>query len=200
MVRRRGENIEVYVPFSQQNLKYGFRTNKTLNAAYGGQLGQIIFAGEPGVFFGANSPKPNKATKEFEGSGTISSFCADSKINALQQALWKIRPGLSTVRGLKLSGKTRTVYVPMPGNYKYAWNITASEVDLGGILGFSQATQGDVAELVWGSYPKPPVARKINQQGRSTSTFIQPKLSIISAAAAQGWSVDNVNYDLIPDD
>ncbi len=200
MPRRRGNKIPVYVtyrPYASSELKYGFQCHEAFHNQYKGELGQTAFAGAAGVFFGCNSPKPNRASKD-ETSGSVSSFCSNNKIDSLQKAGWTII-GFTRFRGIKTAGKSRTVYVPMPGGYNYAWNITASEVDLAGELGFIAAT-GSTQDLIWGSSPKPPRASKKNETGRTVSTFIQPKLSVIEAAVGKGWSVSGVNYDLIPED
>lgn len=199
MARRRGKKIPVYVkykPYGGTELKYGFQCHESFHNQYKGPLGQTQFAGATGVFFGCNAPKPNRASKE-ETTGTVSSFCSTSNINDLEKAGWTIR-NTTRYRGVKSSGKTRTVYVPMPGGYNYAWNITSSEADLAGELGF-QLAAGSTQDLIWGSSPKPPRASKKNGENRTVSTFIQPKLSVIEAAIGKGWSVSGVNYDLLPD-
>lgn len=195
MARRRGEQTEVYVIFG--NLKYGFKTTKDIHETYKGELGQTTYAGAAGVVFGANSPKPPRATKEF-AAGNISSFCSSDKIPALKKSNWTVtRKG--SIRGVKTAGKTRTVYHEMPGGWKYAWSLTAAEVDLAGTLGFTVATGADATDLVWGvNYPKPPRATK-RENGSSVSTFIAPKQSVIGKAIEAGFSVSGVDYDLVPE-
>ncbi len=195
MARRRGETIECYVDLNGK-LDYGFRTNKDIHESYKAELGQTTYAGKIGVVFGCNSPKPSRATKEF-ASGSISSFCSTDKISSLKKADWVVtRKG--SIRGIKTTGKTRTVYVDMPGGWKYAWNITKEEADLSGDLGFELADGGVAGDLSWGvQYPKPPRATK-REAGSSTSTFIAPKASVIDAAVGKGWSISGVDYDLIP--
>ncbi|WP_254921443.1 hypothetical protein [Nodularia sp. NIES-3585] len=104
--------------------------------------------------------------------------------------------GGSGVRGIKTAGPTRTVYVDMPGGYKYAWNLTAAEVSHAGDLGIEQAT-GSTDNMVWGSTPKPPRASK-RDGGSVISTFIKPQVSVIEAAVGKGWSIRGVSYDLLP--
>lgn len=196
MPRRRGEKVPAYVAFS--GLNYGFQVHKSFHNQYKGELGQTTYSGAAGVFFGANSPKPNRASKEVENGSRISSWCSSSKINTLQQNEWIISASKSGIRGIKSSGASRTVYVPMPGAYNYTWNLTATETEHMGVLGITQAT-GSTENMVWGSTPKPPRAsRRINRS--TVSTFIQPKPSIIEAAVAAGWTVTGVNYDLLPND
>ncbi len=193
MARRRGEQVEVYVTIG--SLKYGFSTNKTVHNSYKSELGQTTYNGSAGVFFGANSPKPPRATKEFK-TGTVGSFCSTDKVSSLKKNGWTVsRKG--TIRGVKTAGKTRTVYVDMPGGWKYAWNITASEADLASDLGFVLASGADAASLVWGvNYPKPPRASR-QDEGGSTSTFMKPQNSAITKAISKGWSVSGVDYDLL---
>lgn len=194
MARRRGERVPVLVMLG--TLKYGFQTQKTTTTSYGTELGHVAYAPEAGVgvFFGANAPKPPKAKKVFT-TGSVSSFCSTSKIDELRKADWEIS-NKSSRRGIKSAGLTRTVYVDMPGGYRYAWNITADDVDLGALLNFEQAT-ASMNDLVWGSTPKPPRASK-RENGTVTSTFCKPDVTTIEALVAAGWSVSGVSYDLIP--
>ena len=195
MARRRGEQVEVYVTIG--SLKYGFRTTKSVHDSYKAELGQTTYAGSTGVFFGANSPKPPRATKEF-ASGTIGSYCSTDKVSSLKKNGWTVA-NRTRIRGIRTAGKTRTVYVDMPGGWRYAWNITASEADLASELGFVLATGNDARELIWGvNYPKPPRASKSEESG-TVSTFIKPQNSVIESAINRGWSVSGVDYDLLPD-
>lgn len=194
MPRRRGNKVAAYVEFS--GLKYGFQINQAFHNQYKGVLGQTTFQSAAGVFFGANSPKPNRATLEIEGGSKVSSFCSANKINALQKANWIVTASGSGIRGVKTSGPTRTVFVDMPGNYKYAWNLTSTETEHMGVLGIEAAT-GATDNMVWGSTPKPPRASK-RIGGSTVSTFIKPQQSVIETAVAAGWSVRGVSYDLIP--
>lgn len=195
MARRRGETIQVFVTILG-GFKYGFRTNDAINTEHGEKLGQEVYAAQAGVFFGANSPKPTRATKEFT-SGTVGSYCSTAKIGALKADNWNITRK-NRIRGVKTSGKTRTVYVDMPGGYKYAWNITAAEAALATDLGFVAATGSDAGSLIWGiNSPKPPRATKKDASG-STSTFIKPLKSVMDAAFDKGYSISSVDYDLLP--
>jgi hypothetical protein len=195
MARRRGETSKVYVTILG-GLKYGFRTNKAFHLQHGAILGQDTYVDAAGVFFGANSPKPAKATLE-TSSGIIGSFCSTAKIDDLKAANWTVTRR-NRIRGVKTSGKTRTVYVDMPGGYKYAWNITAAEVDLAADLGFVAATGADASNLIWGvNYPKPPRASK-KENGSNVSTFCKPQKSVMDAATTAGYSISGVDYDLIP--
>jgi hypothetical protein len=194
MPRRRGESIPVYVIISTA-LKYGFQMNKALHETHKEVLGQTTYAGAAGVFFGANSPKPNRATKQ-SPAGNFSSFCSSSKIKDLRATDWVVTAGKSGVRGIKTSGQTRTVYVPMPGGYNYVWNMTAAEIDHAEELGFTVA-DAPIDNAVWGSSPKPPRASK-RLNGSQVTTFMKPQQSAIATATEKGWSVRGVNYELIP--
>lgn len=205
MPRRRGEQIAAYVDMGE--FKYGFLLNKALHNQVKTAFGQTTYAGSAGVFFGANSPKPFRAVgKEgllTGGSGTpsytgnnISSFCSNNKVSTLKTAGWNVSRR-NSIRGIKTSGPTRTVYITMPGGWKYAWNITAAEADLAVTLGFVQATPSDANDLIWGvNAPKPPRASTRTPAGR-VSTFIKPQQSVIDAAIAAGYSVTSVNSGLV---
>lgn len=195
MPRRRGERTPVYVEIAN-GLKYGFQTTEVIHNQYKSVLGQTTYAGAAGVFFGCNSPKPNQAKLETTGGSTVSSFCSNNKIKDLRKAGWTITAAKSGVRGVKLAGPTRSVYVDMPGGYRYAWNLTASEVDQIGVLGIELAS-GSTEKLVWGSDPKPPRASK-KIGGSRVSTFIKPQESVLEAAVNAGWSISSVSYALIP--
>ncbi|MEL7406333.1 MAG: hypothetical protein AAFN00_05145 [Cyanobacteria bacterium J06558_2] len=195
MARTRGDKTPVYVEIG--SLKYGFLAYEKIHNSYKSQLGQTTYQGAVGVVFGANSPKPPRATKDFSGD-SVSSFCSSDKVSSLKRDNWTILNKTSR-RGIKTSGKTRTVFLEMPGGWKYAWNITAAEADLASVLGFQLASGADAADLIWGvNSPKPPRATK-RENGSSVSTFIAPKQSIIDKAVGAGYTVSGVNYDLLPD-
>lgn len=195
MARNRGERVKVYVTL--RNFKYGFLTQKQGHNAHKAALGQTAFAGAAGVFFGANAPKPPRAT--YDGSeNTFSSFCSTDKVATLKKTEgWSVNDRTGR-RGVKTTGKTRTVYVEMPGNWKYAWNLPVSEIDLAADLGFVQATGSDAADLVWGvNEPKPPRASRKTAEG-TQSTFVKPQPSVMDAASGKGFTISSVDYDLIP--
>ncbi len=97
MARRRGEQVEVYVTIG--SLKDGFKTTKSVHNSYKSELGQTTYNGSAGVFFGANSPKPPRATKEF-ASGTIGSYCSTDKISSLKSNGWTVSRQ-ARIRGVK---------------------------------------------------------------------------------------------------
>ena len=187
MARRRGNRILVYVGI-EPNLLYGFQTQESIHNTYKEALGQVAWSSRAGVFWGANSPKPYRASKEVAG-GRVSSFCTEerARFKALRDDNWTISRRRRQ-RGVKLAGKTRTVYVDMPGGYKYAWNLTRAEVaEATSELGVKLAN-GSETDLIWGSSPKPPRARKLTAAG-SVSTFSDPDEAAQTAAETAGWSV-----------
>lgn len=191
MARARGARQEVFVTIG--SVKYGFRASAR-SSPYRTVLGHVVVtdANRGGVIFGANSPKPNRASKEISGS-VVSSFCDPSQESTLagssQNGGWAISR-TSRRRGITNTPKARTVFVNMPGGWRYAWNITRAELDLADDLGFTVAV-GTESGLVFGAQsPKPPRAtRKAN--GQITSTFIEPDQTIMDAAIADGWSISN---------
>ncbi|NEO34279.1 MAG: hypothetical protein F6K36_28525 [Symploca sp. SIO3C6] len=200
MARRRGERTEVYVemtfPGSSEKLKYGFLCTESFHTKYKSELGQVSYNGAVGVVFGCNSPKPFRASKEETDGDLVSSFCADAKIKSLRSAGWIISR-TRKIRGIKTSGRSVTVYVDMPGGYKYAYNLNKAETTNASVLGLTLAN-GSEKDLVWGSEPKPPRASKRTAQGQ-VSTFISPKQSVITAASNAGWTISAVSYALTDD-
>jgi len=196
MPRRRGERIRVYVEIAGSR-KYGFLTQEAVHNAHKAALGQTLFAGAAGVFFGANAPKPARATYT-SATGSESSFCSNDKIATLKKTQgWSVSVK-STIRGVKTAGKSRTVYVDMPGGWRYAWNITAAEADLADDLGFVLAGGDDASSLIWGVQdPKPPRARRVTASG-SQSTFVAPSQAKLDAAATAGWTISSPPYAVLP--
>jgi hypothetical protein len=194
MARRRGAQTKVYVKL--RSLKYGFRTQKAEHEKHKAVTGQTTYQGAEGVFFGANSPKPPRAV--YSGADTYSSFCSTDKVSDIQKLEnWDVVKS-GTRRGVRTSGKTRSVFVDMPGGWKYAWNITAAEMALAQDLGFVQATGANADDLVWGvNDPKPPRASITTSAGRQSS-FIKPQPSVMDAATGKGYTLSSVDYALIP--
>lgn len=192
MPRARGERTRVFV--SMGIINYGFSASANSNA-HRAALGHTVFAQQPGVVFGANSPKPNRATKEFSPTNIVTSFYDSSKEAELKAADWVIHGG-GRRRGLARTPRSRTVFVDM-GTYNYAWNLTTAEQTNMAILGIEFAS-GSTPALVWGSTPKPPRATRKTNTGRILSTFIRPDRTIVEAAQAAGWSVSD-EYGMLPD-
>lgn len=191
MARARGERDKVFVTMG--TLNYGFLASAN-SSAHRAALGHVVYTNQAGVVFGANSPKPNRATKEFTASSVISSFCDPGKEATLKADGWIINGG-GRRRGLARTPRSRSVFVDM-GTYNYAWNLTAAEQTHMAALGIEFAT-GATPSLVWGSTPKPPRAtKKIN--GRVVSTFIKPDTATLTAAETAGWSISDP-YGVLPE-
>lgn len=206
MARRKGKKIEIFVTIG--SLKYGFLCQEHIVNTYGAKLGQKEVGSTAGIFYGANSPKPPRAYKDFKQGSTpqasnstssnpttVSSFCSTQKVQSLKRDRWNVRP-FTSFRGIKNAGKSRTVYVEMPGGYNYAWNLTQEGTKHMAVLGIKDAT-GSTDNMVWGSAPKPPRASKIELDGSAFSTFAEPARTIIDKAVGEGWSVTGVDYELI---
>ena len=159
--------------------KYGFRT--TIEASRGTTLGhQTLDASTPvtGLLFGANHPKPKRASKTF-ATGTASSFIAPSAIAAASAAGWDIVKAKSN--GRKSNSRFQVaVYVTING-VKYAWGMKKTQLAKLGTnlkaLGIKKVT-GTEQDLVFGaSFPKPPRAKSVTTQGDnsiSSETFYDP--------------------------
>ncbi len=163
--------------------KYGFRT--TIEASKGTTLGhQVLDATTPvtGLIFGANSPKPKRASKTF-ATGTNSSFIAPSAIVAAVAAGWDISKAKSN--GRKNPSRFQVpVYVTVNG-VKYAWAMRKTQLTKLGAnlqaLGIKKVV-GTETDLVFGaSFPKPPRVKSISIQGKgdsatsvNSSTFYDP--------------------------
>lgn len=191
MTRARGRRTEVFVTLGA--IRYGFLASSR-STPYRTALGHTVVtdSNRSTVIFGANSPKPNRATREVTGE-TISSFCDPSQEATLAGSGagggWTIIR-FSRRRGITSTPKVQTVCVDMPGGWRYAWNITREELTLAPDLGFSVPTSTD--NLVFGAQrPKPPRASR-RENGQTTSTFIEPSQTIIDAVLADGWSVSGV--------
>ncbi|MBD2090377.1 hypothetical protein H6F67_10975 [Microcoleus sp. FACHB-1515] len=192
MARARGERDRVFVTLG--TLQYGFLASSN-SRPHRAALGHVAFTNQAGVVFGANSPKPNRATKEITATNIVSSFCDPGREAALKADDWVINGG-GRRRGIARTPRSRSVFVDM-GTYNYAWNLTADEQQHMQILGIEFAS-GSTPALVWGSTPKPPRAtRKIN--GRVVSTFIRPDRTVVTAAENAGWSISDP-FGVLPEE
>lgn len=164
-------------PFAGSTIQYGFATN--VSAATSTACGhQPVGAGTPaGLVFGANAPKPGRASRK-RADGTDSSFFDYAVYLQLLEDGWSIK--LPRRRRGGIGRSSRAVYVTVNG-IKYAWNMPQTTRDKIGAdfagLGINEATAND-ADLVWGaSSPKPPVAKKVQVGEGGTdviSTFVDP--------------------------
>lgn len=190
-----GERDPVFVTIGA--IKYGFQASRR-SRQHRGTLGHTAFTGQEGVIFGANSPKPNRASLVDDSGASISSFIDPSKEEGAKKAGWTVTRS-SKIRGVGESPRTVAVFVEMPGGWNYAWRMGKTDFgDYAAILGIQKAT-GGTNNLVWGAQtPKPPKASK--RFGRSIrSTFVTPKRSVIDKAVGQGWAIAGLDYDLIPE-
>lgn len=178
------------VPFATSGIRYGFLTN--VNAATRTACGHaaVDMAALPSnIVFGANAPKPGRASK-LVADEYNSSFYDFSKYAALKADGWRMtRP---TIRRARSSPRSKAVYVTVGadgdgnGGVKYTWQMPDALYSKIGAartaLGIRDATSDD-RNLVWGpSLPRPSRATKV--EGTDTlSTFYDP-----SNALPTGWA------------
>lgn len=178
----------VYVEPFPGNIKYGFLTN--VAAAVGTSCGHTAVPADPpvGLCFGANQPKPGKASKR-RVNGTDSTFYDHSRYGALRTDGWSLT--LPRRRRGSNGANSRSVYVTIQG-VKYAWKMpihTYTSVGAArGDLGIQDATENDT-DLVWGaSSPKPDKVSRVVVGADNVdviSTFVDP--SRINNLP-EGWS------------
>ena len=168
-------------PLTGLNLNYGFLTNvdPSISAVLGHQeVGTTI---PPLTVFGANSPKPARATRRFI-NGIRSSFCDVSAVTSARSQGWSV--GSARLRKGGESTFSIIVYINIEG-IKYAWPMPLRLYDIifaevAG-LGINISTVND-NDLVFGaSSPKPPRAYKvlIGAEGADNlSTFVDPTVTL----------------------
>lgn len=181
---------EVYVtPFTGATLKYGFLTNVTTSVGTACGHTAVDRANLPtGLVFGANAPKPGRASKR-KADGVDSTFYDIGSVSALKTAGYSLT--LPSIRRGRPAVASKAVYVDLEG-VKYAWRMplrTYSKIAADRtVLGIEDATQND-RDLVWGArYPKPPKAAKTIIAGSEVdvvSTYVDP--AAIDSLPA-GWS------------
>lgn len=174
-------------PIRGLDFSYGFLTN--VEAADGTVLGHVAKDQIQGaVVWGANAPKPARASKQ-KASGVSSSFISFDAIDAARKAGWRV--GKARTRGASNSTATRTVYVTIEG-IKYAWripNVTATNLGDLAQLGIKVADPKD-RDLVFGaSSPKPPRAKK-KKDNSTISTFYDPSVTLPTGFTVVGNAVD----------
>lgn len=173
---RYGTREEVYVtPYPTATIKYGFLTSvKESTRTALGHVAVNRAALPEGLVFGANAPKPGKASQT-TAAGSESSFYDVSKSAALKVDGWRL--SFPTVRRGKTGRKSTCVYVTIDG-IKYAWmqnnethGLLAADASA---LGLELGTSDDI-DLVWGArFPRPPRAYKTGADNRTISTFVDP--------------------------
>ncbi|MGG6293798.1 hypothetical protein ACQ4M4_05180 [Leptolyngbya sp. AN02str] len=176
-------------PYTGAAVKYGFLTNVVAAVSTACGHTAVDEANPPaGLVFGANSPKPGRATRR-RADGNDSSYYSIGSASALRTAGYSLtRP---RIRRGTAGNNSFPVYVTL-GGIKYAWRMPVhTYLSLGADranLGIQDASASD-NDLVWGARtPKPPRGYKV-EADKVISTFIDPqKLDDLPA----GWSgVDN---------
>jgi len=183
----------VYVtPYTGATILYGFKTNCKATTSTACGHTDVDFAAIPaGLVFGANAPKPGRASKK-DTAEHESSFYDPSVRAALIADGWSLSRGFSrrpTITELSVTVSVSTNSDgTTTGPIKYAWNMpitkyNAIEAELTA-LGIDLPAAGD-RDLVFGaSAPNVPRAEK-EVAGRKYSTFVAPaKLDSLPA----GWS------------
>lgn len=185
---------EVYVtPIKGMAMNYAFLTN--VDASVSQVLGHtdIGAALPPATVYGANAPKPARASKRFI-DGLKSSFIdADALTDARAQG-WSI--GKAKIRRGGTSSFAIVVYVSI-GGIKYAWAMPLRlynkiESDLPG-LGITVAQPNELDLIFGASSPKPPRASKVVLTGNNQdvhSTFVDPTLTLPA-----GWKAAGEDHD-----
>lgn len=182
----------VTIPIGGATINYGFNSGlkDTDRAAFGQTV--IDFAAPPAkLVFGANSPKPYRASKR-ETTGYTASFCSHDKVATLRTAGYSITNFKSRTATKTVLSKT---YVVDIGGIAYAWiapNFPSglTDEDLTA-LGVQLATASD-EDLVFGaSMPKPARYSKEITGGAGEGTnrvtvFIDPTKE--DSAVTAGWT------------
>lgn len=181
------------VPIQGLSLNYGFLTNVDANIS--AQLGHTDIGGAlpPATVFGANSPKPARASKRF-AAGVQSSYIDVGSVPTARSTGWSV--GKARLRKGGTSQFTITVYVRISG-IKYAWPMPLTKYNrIQGelaALGIVVATNED-SDLVFGaSSPKPPRAYKVvvGEGGEDNlSNYVDPNATLPEGWKAVGSGVD----------
>lgn len=168
-------------PLTAATFNYGFLTN--VRAAISSELGHDPATGST-VVFGANAPKPGRATKR-EATGSVSSFYDITLRETLRSLGYRVTA--PRIRSGRKTRHTETVYVTING-IKYAWQMPDwKRAKIGAdfdALGLKVGTNAD-KDLVFGARTvggsKPPTATKtvIGQDGEdSVSTIYDPSVTL----------------------
>ncbi|MEM6840051.1 MAG: hypothetical protein AAF609_24850 [Cyanobacteria bacterium P01_C01_bin.120] len=170
-------------PFNGSTILYGFLTN--IDGGDSATLGhQDAAVAAQGTVFGANSPKPARASRK-RATGTTSSFIDWNSIAAARQAGWSV--GKASNRRGGQTAKSRVVAVTFQG-ITYAWNMpldTYNNIGAGDrqTLGIRDTDTNDT-NLVFGvDSPKPPKATFDAGENQYT-TFYDPT----NGSLPEGWS------------
>ena len=203
MPRNYGASFPAWVPlnYTGGQLKYAFKCRLQRDSVLP-TLGVTKILTTPtdvtGFIFGANAPKPPRASKTFDTNppGSESTFCSNA-ITILTNARadgWRITPGKPFRKPISTT-RSKTVYVTLNG-IKYAWQFSRIPASLTGVdtsaLGIQDASATESGLVFGASFPKPPkVKKEVNDTDDPTvdsfSTFCDPSRldSAISAGYAQ---------------
>lgn len=181
MPRNYGERTLVTVAITSGgvNINYGFLSG--LRESLRSNFGQVVTTTSlPTNFcFGANSPKPGRASKKL-ATGIVSSFYADAKRSELKKAGYDVTR--KKIRAIQTGGLAPVYFVTI-GGIKYAWNMAyMSEQtlpsDLVTAAGVTKA-ENDEKGLVFGAeFPKPPRYTRevtINGNAERFTSFVDPE-------------------------
>lgn len=183
------------------DMKYGFSTD--VSEATSTALGHVAASTNgvvaPGTVFGANSPKPPRASKKFESTvkGTESSFVATGAIAAAKAAGWKISPGkIRYPSATKFSVPVMVAYKPYAatGTVNYAWSMpkyqhALIDTALAG-LGIELITGANYATAVFGiNNPRPKRAKLVVTGEGGTNTLTTFVSEAKSDSLPEGWAL-----------
>jgi hypothetical protein len=175
-------------PIQGLQIRYGFATN--IDQAQSTQLGHTALTGAApnGYVFGANSPKPARASRRF-ATGTVTSYISSTVIQQARTQGWAV--GKAKLRRASNTAKSQTCLVTFRG-IKYAWQMpkeTAQKIGSLQALGIRLATAADT-DLVFGANsPKPPRAtRRVGED--QISTFYDPSTTLPADWSAVAEGVD----------
>ena len=188
-------------PYTGSAIKYGFLSN--VASAVGTSCGHNPITGAlpTGLVFGANAPKPGRASKR-RTNGVDSTFYDIGSATALRAGGWALsRP---FIRRGRAGAASRAVFVNIADAdggaavIKYAWNMTLHTytkiaADRAG-LGIEDAT-GNEEDLVWGLRPpKPPKARRTTVSGDSADTVTTYCDPTRTDSLPAGWGISGREY------
>ncbi|MBF2016298.1 MAG: hypothetical protein IGS23_14055 [Rivularia sp. T60_A2020_040] len=184
---RKRDLVSVVIKMGQTTINYGFNTG--LIEGQRANFGQVAVANSlpTGFVFGANAPKPARASKRTT-TGYNSSYAADDKIKTLREAGW--RTTRKKTRGITSGGLSRTVYVTI-GGINYAWNLPSSASEPTSLeqVGIKNAKVTDLDLIFGAEFPKPPryaIAFGEGDAGGTYSTYIDPEKE--TEAVGAGWN------------
>ncbi|CAN1211903.1 hypothetical protein TUMEXPCC7403_16985 [Tumidithrix helvetica PCC 7403] len=186
--------VSVAMENAYAGVSYAFRT--PIKQAESTVLGHTAVTATTAVdklIFGANHPKPARATKAF-ATGTTSSFVSSSSIVTADQAGWDIQSTKS--KGFKTGGRFSLVVYLTLNNIRYAWAISkrrwAKVQTIANAMGIKRAT-GTETNLVFGAtFPKPPIAKVFIASaenggfGSKVGVFYDPESAILPEGTPHG--------------